>query len=281
MSQNTVKIKKRIKSVTGAYKVTSAMKLVSTVKLKKWKNKMLASESYNKELLEITSLLLKCSKNIKNIYTEPRNEGKRLYIIISSTLGLCGSYNINIFKASDVIVKPDDDLIVLGKKGLTHFTKNDYKPLEGFNFTNDILDKDLINALCKHIVTEYTKKTYKEIHIIYSHYKNSLIFTPTDFKLLPLVNENSDEDEINFPPLFEPNKETLIKTLIPIYLRGSIYSKLLESEVCEQASRSNAMENATDNAKEILDNLKIEFNKARQSAITQEIIEIVAASKAI
>ena len=110
MSQDTIKIKKRIKSVTGAYKVTSAMKLVSTVKLKKWKNKMVANNLYNNELQEVVNLLLMCSKNVNSPFTRENKSEKRLFIIISSTLGLCGSYNINIFKEADVLLKKDDSI---------------------------------------------------------------------------------------------------------------------------------------------------------------------------
>lgn len=118
MSQDTIKIKKRIKSVTGAYKVTSAMKLVSTVKLKKWKNKMVANNLYNNELQEVVNLLLMCSKNVNSLFSKENKSEKRLFIIVSSTLGLCGSYNINIFKEADVLLKKDDSIIILGKKEL-------------------------------------------------------------------------------------------------------------------------------------------------------------------
>ena len=112
-----------------------------------------------------------------------------------------------------------------------------------------------------------------------SEYKNSLVFLAKDYQLLPLKFEN---EEINdWPPIMEPNGKELIKELIPFYIKTALNAKLLESEVCEQGARSNAMENATNNAKDLLDELQIEFNKARQTAITQEITEIVAAAKAL
>lgn len=280
MSQDTIKIKKRIKSVTGAYKVTSAMKLVSTVKLKKWKNKMMANNLYNNELQEVVNLLLMCSKNINSPFSKVNNSNKRLLIIVSSTLGLCGSYNINIFKEADVLLKKEDSVIILGKKGIAHFSNEMFDKIEGFDDNKDLLEKDLINNLSKYVLSSYVEGKYSSIHIIYSKYRNSLTFIPTSYQILPLGNNDNIQD-LDFPPLFEPSKEKLIETLVPIYVEGTIYSKLLESEVSEQASRSNAMENATNNAKELLDNLKIEFNKARQTAITQEIIEIVAAAKAV
>lgn len=280
MSQNVVKIKSRIKSVNGAYKVTSAMKLVSTVKLKQWRNKMLANKEYTNQLNEVVDLLLTFSKKTKSPYLEINtNTTKKLYIIISSTLGLCGSYNNNIFKVSDSKITNEDDAIILGGKGIAHYSKGEFKIIEGFEESYSIQNAALIRKMSDYLLDKYEKGEYSEIHIIYSEYKNSLIFLAKDYQLLPL---HFEKEEVNdYPPIMEPSNKELIKTLVPFYIKTALYSKLIESEVCEQGARSNAMENATNNAKDLLDELKIEFNKARQTAITQEITEIVAASKAI
>ena len=281
MSQAVTKIKSRIKSVTGAYKVTSAMKLVSTVKLKQWKNKMVAHKDYVNEVNDIVDLLLRYSENVSSNYMEENKSAKKnLYLVVSSTLGLCGSYNNNIFKISDAAIKKEDDAIILGGKGLSHYKDGAFQKLEGFEEYNSIENKILVEKITNYILSEYKNHTYKEIHIIHSEYKNSLVFLAKDFKLLPLSFENN-EKEAGIAPLMEPSAQELVDSIIPFYLKSIIYSKLLESEVCEQGARSNAMENATNNAKDLLDELHIEFNKARQGAITQEITEIVAASKAI
>ena len=280
MSQNVTKIKSRIKSVNGAYKVTSAMKLVSTVKLKQWKNKMLANRDYNDQLKEVVDLLLLFSKKSKSPFMKVNSSSdKKLFIIISSTLGLCGSYNNNIFKVSDAELSSKDEAIILGQKGLAHYSNGEFKTIEGFNDYSSTLDKELVDKITNFIFDEYLKETYSEIHIIYSEYKNSMVFLAKDYRLLPF--EYEQEETLEYAPIMEPSNEQLVKELIPFYLKTNIYAKFLESAVCEQAARSNAMENATNNAKELLDELKIEFNKARQGAITQEIIEIVSASRAL
>ena len=280
MSQNVTKIKTRIKSVTGAYKVTSAMKLVSTVKLKQWRNKMLANKDYNQELAEVVELLLLSQKKVSSPFMQPNEEAeKKLYIVISSTLGLCGSYNNNIFKVSDANITENDEAIILGGKAATHYQNGEFKIIEGFNDYSSLIDKELVNKISDFIIDEYRKKTYSEIHIIYSEYKNSLVFLAKDYQLLPFKFEMEETND--YPPIMEPNAKVLVEQLIPFYIQTNIYSKFLESAVCEQGARSNAMENATNNAKDLLADLKIEFNKARQGAITQEIIEIVSASKAI
>lgn len=280
MGQNVVKIKSRIKSVTGAYKVTSAMKLVSTVKLKQWKGKMLANKDYNKQLDEVVDLLLSFSKKSNSPFMKINEKAnKKLYVIISSTLGLCGSYNTNIFKVADAKITKEDEAIILGQKGIVRYSKEEFKVIEGFEDSTSYIAKDFVNRIKDYILKEYIKGTYSEIHIIYSEYKNSLVFFAKDYKLLPFIA--SKEESNDYPPIFEPSVNELVDKLIPFYLETCLYSKLLESAVCEQAARSNAMENATNNAKDLLDELHIEFNKARQAAITQEITEIVSAAKAM
>ena len=280
MSQAVTRIKSRIKSVSSAYKVTSAMKLVSTVKLKQWKGRMMAYKDYTKEVNDIVDILLSYSKSknipFMNINTEAT---KNLYLVISSTLGLCGSYNNNIFKVSDVAITKDDEAIILGGKGIAHYKNGEFTSIPGFDEYSSVNDKDMVNKITNYILNEYNKGTYKEVHIIYSEYKNSMVFLAKDFVLLPFKHE--EKEMKGYPPIVEPSEKELLDNVIPFYLKSEIYAKLFESAVCEQAARSNAMENATNNAKDLLDDLKIEFNKARQSAITQEIIEIVAASKGV
>ena len=280
MSQELTRIKKRISTVSSAYKVTSAMKLVSTVKLKKWKNKMIANRNYTFRMDDITKELFKYANEIESPYMDVHsNSEKNLYIIVSSTLGLCGAYNQNIFKIADVALKENDDAIIFGGKALARYEDGKFNKITDFQDYKNVNDEEIIDYLCAFVLDKYLSGTYKEIHMIYSQYKNSLTFLAKDYQILPLKIEG--DQPVDFGPILEPNTNELVDTLIPIYIKETLFSKLLESEVCEQASRSNAMENATNNAKEILDGLKIEFNKARQGAITQEIIEIVAAAGSV
>ena len=279
MSQEITKIKTRIRSVGNALKVTSAMKLVSTVKLKKWKNKMLSYKEYSSAVDEVSDTVLRFAKKAKTPFNIPNDSNKNLYIVISSTLGLCGSYNSNIFRVADVALKAEDDAIILGGKGLAHYEHGEFTKVEGFNENANSQNPKFMNHLTSFIINEYFKGSYREIHLIYSEYKNSLVFQPKDFLVLPLGSQQIDDTE--FAPILEPSPQELVDTIIPIYIKTVLNSKILESEVCEQAARSNAMENATDNAQEILDELQIQFNKARQGAITQEITEIVGAANAL
>lgn len=277
MPQEVTRIKKRIRSVSSSYKITSAMKLVSTVKLKKWKNKMLANKEYASRIDEIAKTVFSSVEESNNPFFQIRPSNKNLYIVLSSSLGLCGAYNNNIFRVADSKIKENDDAIILGNKAISHYKDGAFNHIETFKDYSNVSNERTINAIVEFIKKEYVIGTYQEIHIIYTAYKNSLVFHPVDYKLLPLEMEKSESN--HYPPIMEPNQEALIDVLIPIYLKNSVYAKFLESEVCEQAARSNAMENATKNAEELLENLQIEFNKARQGAITQEITEIVGASQ--
>ena len=277
MAQEVTRIKKRIKSVTGSYKITSAMKLVSTVKLKKWKNKMLATKEYAMRIDEIAKNVFSYIEESNNPYFAINAKAnKNLYIVLSSSLGLCGSYNSNIFRLADSRIKEKDDAIILGNKAIVHYKDGKFNKIEDFKEYSSIKDEYIIKNIVNYLSKQYLEGAYKEIHLIYTAYKNSLVFHPCDYLILPLQSE--EKKNIGYPPIMEPNQDAVINSLVPIYLKNCVYAKLLESEVCEQAARSNAMENATKNAEELLESLQIEFNKARQGAITQEITEIVGAS---
>ena len=280
MSQQITKIKSRIKTVSSALKVTSAMKLVSTVKLNRYKNLMLANRDYSNRINDIAAEVLKWTKKRNKFFAGPADIDKKLYVIVSSTLGLCGAYNANVFKLADASIDKNDELIVLGKKGLHHFEGGENHLILDFSSYSSIKDEGLVKKLTDYLVNVFLEGKYKEVHLIYSSYRNSMVFTPKDQLILPIGN--GQEPEYNeFPPILEPSEEQLLDVLTPLYIKTLVYSRLLESEVCEQAARCNAMESATDNANEILETLNIEFNKARQAAITQEITEIVGAAEAL
>ena len=253
------------------------MKLVSTVKLKKWKSKMLANKEYALRIDEIAKTIFSSVEESNSPYFTKSKANKNLYIVLSSSLGLCGAYNNNIFRLADAHIKETDDAIILGNKAISHYQNGAFNKIEDFQSYNNVSNITIINNIVEYIKSEYLKGTYQEIHLIYTSYKNSLVFHPVDYQILPLKVEKKENQ--GYPPIMEPNQESLIEVLVPLYLKNSVYAKFLESEVCEQAARSNAMENATKNAEELLDNLQIEFNKARQAAITQEITEIVGASQ--
>lgn len=279
MSQHITQIKNRKKAVSGVKKITNAMKLVSTIKLQKFRNQMAANKIYSDTLSDILSRVYSSLNEKDRKYFEVNNDvNKNLYIIVSSTLGLCGAYNYNIFEVAEANIKSEDDAIILGKKGISYFKNNEFTKIDGFQDYESINDEKIIQVLSNFVLSAYSKGAYKEIHLIYTSYKNSIVFTAKDSCLLPIspkINENG------YGPILEPNGKELLKEILPMYVRSYVYSKLLESEVCEHASRTNAMSAASDNANEILNKLQLEFNKARQAAITEQITEIVGAANSL
>ena len=263
MAQELANTKKRIQSVNSTLKITKAMELVANAKLKRWKNKM---ENITQYLLEMSDIISTCAGSYDpfNMSIDElkkyENTSSVLYIVVTSSLGLCGGYNYNVFKFLNNKIKPEDKVIILGTKGLIKYSHTDLN-----------LDDDYVSLLDK--FDSYASRNL--IDKIINEYKNSLTFIPNDIRILPFENkDNKTNDNI----IFDPNKEEVLSLLIPKYLDVLMYGKLTEAIVCEHASRRNAMDTATDNGKELSQKLMLEYNKARQQAITQEITEISSAA---
>lgn len=278
MAQSLHKTKRRIASVNSTKKITKAMELVATVKLKRFKNVMLENEAYAKELVDIIHHLFAHIDVEDNPYLVETKSETDLYIVVSSNLGLCASYNNNIFNFVNENVKKDNtEVIPIGFKGQNYLRKEGYKLLNEFVSINERLEFEEIKKLGELITKEFVNGKYRSIRLIYTHYVNSLKFVPEEISIFPIQNVEG-ESKAGYEPILDPNAKTLIDELVPIYVSSTLYHKIIESQVSEQASRRTAMENANDNADEIIDKLTLEYNKARQTAITQEITEIVSGS---
>lgn len=278
MAQELAKTKKRIQSVNSTLKITKAMELVANAKLKRWKNKM---ENITQYLSEMSDIISTCAGSYDpfNMSIDElkkyKNTNSILYIVVTSSLGLCGGYNYNVFKFLNNKIKPEDKIIILGTKGLVKYSHTDLNLDEDYVSLLDKFDSYASRNLKDKIINEYKTGKYSEVRLITTEYKNSLIFIPNDIRILPFENkDNKTNDNI----MFDPNKEEVLSLLIPKYLDALIYGKLTEAIVCEHASRRNAMDTATDNGEELSQKLMLEYNKARQQAITQEITEISSAA---
>ena len=280
MSLGLNKTKRRITSVNSTKKITKAMELIATVKLKKFKNVMLDNSLYSEEIFAIAQEIFHNSTKISSIYTSENEADKDLYVVINSNLGLCASYNNNVFHLVDKTVKKTDKLIVIGSRGLTHYTNEGFDLEEEHQFFSNGINYKGIQELISFVLNEYVSKKYAHVNLIYTHYVNSLKFEPMVFQIFPVPIIKTKDDYKEYPPLFEPNIQTVVDEIIPLYLTTILYQKIIESMVSEQASRRTAMENANDNADDLLEKLTLEYNKARQSAITQEITEVTSGSSA-
>lgn len=277
MSQGLTNTKRRIQSITSTKKITKAMELVATVKLKRWKDSMENISSYLKEMRKVISLCadLEDVDNILEMKKYPNAKGD-LYILVTSSLGLCGGYNYNIFKFINKKIFKDDRILIIGTKGFSKFSHENFNIDSDYVSFLDKFDYSKVINLREKLLELYNSGNYKSIRLISTTYKNSLTFIPEEITLLPIENLSIDENKKNNDIIFDPNNHEVLTLLIPKYLNTILYGRLNEAMVCEQASRRNAMDNANDNAEELLEKLKIEFNKARQAAITQEITEVVS-----
>ena len=276
MAQALNKTKRRIASVKSTKKITEAMELVATVKLKKFKNKMEANQFYVREIEGIISHLFEVLSDDENLYIKPGKGEKNLVVVINSNLGLCASYNSNVFNfVQNNLDKQNDVLMTIGIKGELNYEREGFEINKDYSSLNEKLEYEDVVKLGRFLHSEFLKGKYKTIKLLYTKYINSLRFESTLVTLFPLKDEDNPTI-IGYEPIYDPNLKTLIDELVPIWLTSSLYQKLIESTVSEQASRRTAMENANDNADELIDKLTIEFNKARQAAITQEILEVVA-----
>ena len=276
-SQGLTNTKRRISSVTSTKKITKAMELVASAKLRKWRDSMENIISYLNSMEEIISLCASVELDDPILELKKfKNATAKLYIVVTSSLGLCGGCNYNLFKFLNGKINKEDKVWVLGTKGLVRLTREDLSLEDKYVSFLDKFDYSKVANLKDEIIKEYSSGRYSSVQLITTNYKNSLTFIPKDIQVLPLENLSKNENFADI--IFEPNRKEVLSLVVPKYLQTLLYGRLTEAIVCEQAARRNAMDSATDNAEELLDKLHIEYNKARQGAITQEITEVIGGS---
>lgn len=284
MSLGLTKTKHRIRSIQSTKKITKAMELVASVKLKRFRTDFESSKAYLETLTRIMAHLFAYDEAEKTHYSKENEEcDGSLYIVVTSNLGLCAGYNNEVFKYVDAHVDPERDMIFpIGEKGRAHYVADPkYRLVEDEWSSLDLsLDPRLLTDACQNIKDIFNHRVVRKVVLVYTRYVNSLRFEAAETQLLPVALEAAPySDESYAPPLFEPSPREQIHLLLPQYLGAILYQKITESQLSEQASRRTAMENANDNADELLDKLTIEYNKARQASITQEIVEVVSGSQ--
>lgn len=275
-------LKRRIKSIESTKKITRAMELVATSKLRKTRNQLDQSKPYYQKVRETVAEILESNKGIDDsVYLTLHPAGKDIYIVIGSSLGLCGGYNANVFKEADATIKENDDIYVIGSKTRGHYSRINREINSDYETLNSTLEFKYVIKLVNTLVQIYRNKEVSAIKIVYTEFVNNLTFIPKVATLLPV--DISDFENIKISKkdtIFEPNLVEVLDALIPMYLQGVIYGYLVESVTSENAARRTSMENATDNAEELTEELLLKYNQARQTAITNEISEIVAGASA-
>lgn len=278
-------IKRRRDSIQSTGQITKAMKLVSTVKLQKAKGKEESTKPYSDLMYETICNMLARSGNINHKYLVPGESSKKAVITITANRGLAGGYNTNLTKliTESGIPKEDIDIVAIGTKG------RDYLARRGYNISED--DSDIINeplytdarSICDKLLERFAAGEIGEIYLAYTSFKNTVVHEPKLIKLLPVSvdTDGLSSGEDTTPMNYEPAEDEALNLIIPKYVCSLIYGALIEAVASENGARMQAMDNATSNADEMISDLSLKYNRARQASITQELTEIIAGANAI
>lgn len=282
-------IKRRKTSIQSTQQITKAMKLVSTVKLQKARVRAEKTKPYFEYMYKtVASILQRSGNDIDHPYLKAGESNKKAVIVITSNRGLAGGYNSNISKLvlGSQLPKGDVEIYSIGRKGKDSLHKKGYEIKEDFS---DVIDEPLYeNAMdiSKRVLDSFSNGEIGEIYLAYTGFKNTVSHEPKLIKLLPVeinqedLKEDSLTDKLTIMN-YEPSEEEALELIIPKYLTSLIYGALMESVASENGARMQAMDSATSNAEEMIDSLSLQYNRARQSSITQELTEIIAGAEAI
>ncbi len=278
-------IKRRKSSISSTQQITKAMKLVSTVKLQKAKTRAEETAPYFDYMYRTVCSMLAKSGNIEHPYLIKNDSEKKAIIVITSNRGLAGGYNSNIVKliTGGDFKKEESEIYAIGSKGIEGLKnkgfdiKSDYSPIMEAPTYSDAMQ------ICNEVLEAYTNGEVSEIYLAYTHFKNTVSQEPKLIKLLPVEVSKEDVDNVASDVLmnFEPNEEEALELIIPKYVTSLVYGALVEAQASENGARMQAMDSATSNAEEMISDLSLKYNRARQGSITQELTEIIAGAEAI
>ena len=276
---STKEIKTRIRSMESTKQITKAMEMVAASKLRHAQTRVQNSRPYFEILYSTITDIINSNTEFSSPYLTLRSVKKTAYVVIAGDRGLAGGYNSNILKlVQSQIDGKDVTVLPIGKKAVDYFRSHKVPML-----TETYADASSINvgdcfSIAKQLSQAYLKEEFDEVVIAYTNFVSVLSQTPATLKMLPLLQGEGDNEVKSSYIIYEPNSEEVFEKIVPEYLGGILYGALCESRAAEQAARRTAMDSATQNAEDMIADLSLKFNQARQAAITQEITEIVAGS---
>lgn len=281
-------IKRRRTSVQSTQQITKAMKLVSTVKLQKARTRAEESKPYFDCMYATMTSLLAKTGNINHPYLKADDSKKKAVIVVTSNRGLAGGYNSNVVKMvteNEAFTKENIRIYAIGGKGLELLKHKGYDIVADYSEMIEEPSYDDAKSITKRLLTDFENGEIGEIYLIYTFFKNTVSHIPTMIKVLPAeVQEEAGEEDAKAqltPMNFEPEAEEAISLLVPKYISSILYGAFVEAVASENGARMQAMDSATSNAEEMIDDLELKYNRARQGAITQELTEIIAGAEAI
>ena len=277
-------IKRRRSSIQSTQQITKAMKLVSTVKLQKAKNRAEETNPYFNYMYQTVVSMLKRSGTIRHAYLNAGASKKKAVVVITSNRGLAGGYNSNVVKlvTESGIDKEDVKIYSIGNKGKEALERKGYEIASDYSSVIEAPVYEDAAAICKQILKAFQGEEIGEIYLAYTHFKNTVSHEPKLMKLLPIeIGDTEEKDESNILMNYEPNDEEALDLIIPKYITSLFYGALVEAAASENGARMQAMDSATSNAEEMISDLSLKYNRARQGSITQELTEIIAGASAI
>ena len=277
---STKEIKNRIRSMESTKQITKAMEMVAASKLRKAQAQVLQSRPYFEILYGTIHDIVDSNRDFSSPYLTARPVKKSCYVVIAGDRGLAGGYNSNVFKTVMADMEGKDACVLpVGKKAVDYFQSHGIPTLNTHYALAECMSLGDCFTVAKQLCKRYLNGEFDEICFAYTNFVSVLSQTPAVLRMLPLQRQDTGrEGGQTSDILYEPDSETVFATIVPEYLGGVLYGALCESRASEQAARRTAMDSATQNAEEMIGNLSLQFNRARQAAITQEITEIVAGS---
>lgn len=281
---NLKEIRGRITSISSTMQITSAMKMVSAAKLKKAQDAITMLRPYSEKLQELIQKVSVGSEGTSSEYTHKREVRKILYITISSNRGLAGAFNSSVIKELNANYKANEEIeievLTVGKKVYDAIRKGKVV-YDNQSSIYDSLSFEAIAKLTSRVMVDFKEGKFDEVYLVYNKFVNAATQKVITEKLLPITMPEQVEKQVEEEYIYEPNKETILETLIPKSIKTQVYKAVLDSVASEHGARMTAMHKATDNAKALKNELVIFYNKARQAAITNEILEIVSGAEAL
>lgn len=286
MAKGMREVKRQIKSVQNTRQITKAMEMVAASKLRKAQEKAQAARPYSDKLREVVASIASGTKGVKHPMLDKRPVKRVAYLIVTSDRGLAGGYNANILRQVSADIKKrhsstdEYELFVIGRKGRDYFRRRSMPITDSVAELTDFPSYADIKSLAQAAIQGYEEGRYDELYLCYNQFINALTQTPTSVRLLPMDALEVESNAVTASYEYEPSAEEVLAVLLPKYAQTLIFNALLEGKASEQGARMTAMGSATKNASQLIGDLKLVYNRARQAAITQEITEIVAGANA-
>lgn len=288
---NLKEVRNRIVSVSSTQQITSAMKMVSAAKLRRAQDAVTQMRPYASKLKEILENLSASLDSSEGVYSKQRPVKNVLFIIITSNRGLCGGFNANVLKAASRLIREEYkganiSVLCIGKKGTDYFKKTEYSIVgtdlpRGLNELYDHLTFVNVAPVAEKIMKVFADGQFDKVELVYNQFKNAAVQITTVEQFLPVMPPKTTKETKTKDYIFEPSKQLIVADLIPRSLKTQLFKALLDSYAAEHGARMTSMHKATDNAGALIKELKLAYNKARQAAITNEILEIVGGAEAL